>query len=93
MENKYYIYVYLDQRKKGKWLFRDVTFEYQPFYVGKGCGNRITTHLSSHMLKSKNYKNSTIKSIITEINELPIHYRIYDELSESRSLELEKEFI
>ena len=73
--------------------FKDKEFEYQPFYVGKGTKNRDIIHLCPFMLKRKNHKSSMIKSIINEIGELPIHFRIYENLSELEAISLEKDII
>lgn len=74
-ENRFYNYVYLDPEKPGKYLYNvgneNFKFDYEPFYVGKGCGNRIKVHnyrktntfMYSKMqsLKLKNIKPFTIK--------------------------------
>lgn len=95
MEEKkdYYVYIYLNQTKKGKWLFKNLEFEYQPFYVGKGRKKRDITHLCQYSLKAHNFKNSIIKSIVSKTGEQPIHYRVYENLSNSEAIELEIEMI
>jgi len=40
----YYIYIYLDPRKLGKYIYGDYCFLYEPFYVGKGS-NVIISHI------------------------------------------------
>jgi hypothetical protein len=37
----YYVYVWLDPRKPGKYKYGDHKFKYEPFYVGKGLNNRM----------------------------------------------------
>lgn len=93
MENRYYVYIYLDQRKPGMWSYEDKTFEFQPFYVGKGTGKREGLHTTPSMLKRKSFKNSIIKSIIKEKNELPVHYRVYENITQEIAIDLEIKMI
>ncbi len=83
----------MDQRKSGKWVFKDKTFDFQPFYIGKGCRDRETAHLFTSSLKGKSLKNNKIKSILRHTQEEPIHYRVYENLSEEEALSLEIEMI
>jgi hypothetical protein len=94
MENKdYYVYVYFNQTKLGIWRFRDFKFTNQPFYVGKGRKRREIVHLCPHMRNQHNVKNSIIKSIFNKCSESPIHFRIYENLTNSEAIQIEKEFI
>ena len=64
-----YIYVYLDSRKKGSYSYGEYHFEYEPFYVGKGIGDRYLTHLrvANGSRKGKNNLIVTkIKSILND---------------------------
>lgn len=93
-ENKdYYVYVYLNQTKTGEWSFNELNFKYEPFYIGKGRNKRDTAHLTESLLKAKNYKNSVIKSIINKTGEQPIHYRIYENLTNLEAIEIEIQMI
>lgn len=65
----YYIYVYLDTRKKGSYSFGNFHFEYEPFYIGKGVNERYLTHLrvANGSRKGKNNLIVTkIKSILND---------------------------
>jgi hypothetical protein len=39
--NKYYVYVFLDPTRPGDYIYGDFKFNHEPFYIGKGCDNRI----------------------------------------------------
>lgn len=86
---KFYVYIYLDPRKKGNYIYDDLDFEYEPFYVGKGCGYRYLHHLND----SKNhYKINKIAKIIKE-GYFPIILKIFENLEESESYIKESEVI
>lgn len=95
MEEKrdYYVYVYLNQLKPGNWFYKNLKFDYQPFYVGKGRRQRDINHLCPYMLKKKSYKNSTIKSIKNITGEYPIHYRMFENLTNTQAIDIEVDFI
>jgi len=50
----YYIYAYLDPRKKYIFQTNEFIFEAEPFYIGKGSGNRAYDHLQSNFFKKYN---------------------------------------
>lgn len=79
----YYIYVYLDTRKKGSYSFGDFHFEYEPFYIGKGINDRYLTHLKVANGSRKGKNNlivSRIKSILNDGFE-PIVIKIVEGLT------------
>jgi hypothetical protein len=93
MDKRFYIYVYMDQRKPGKWVYGKITFDFQPFYVGKGTGRRDVMHLCPYMLNQKTYKTSTIKSIVKDTGEIPLHRRIFENLKQPDAVTIEMDFI
>ncbi len=64
--NKFYVYIYLDPRKKGNFIYGEYEFNYEPFYVGKGSNNRCYNHLLKSNLNNKDnlFKSNKIKKII-----------------------------
>ena len=94
MESKYYVYVYLDPRKKGEFTYGDYKFEYEPFYVGKGCYKRCLEHINPNRMKCDNntYKNRKINKIIN-IGLKPIILKISENIFEVDAFELEKKLI
>lgn len=89
----YYVYVYFNQTKPGIWNFREHTFEYEPFYVGKGKGKREKGHLYKSSLKKNSHKNNIIKTIIRETGEFPLHTKIYANITNEEALKIETDFI
>lgn len=86
MDKKYYIYILLDPRKKGKYTYGNITLDHEPFYVGKGSGDRMNQHIrnSSINSESNNIKLKIINEIIIE-NLKPIPYKLINDLSEENS--------
>ncbi len=92
MENEYYVYVYLDPRKPGEFAYGEFKFEYEPFYIGKGKGLRIYSHLHCSDKDLNRYKVNKIKVILKEGLE-PIILKIKESLTNEEACNLEKEVI
>ena len=85
--NNYYIYIYLDPRKIGRYCYEDVCFLFEPIYVGKGKNGRY---------KRIYGRNPIFKNKINKIKRLeiePIIFKLYETLSEQQSFELETKLI
>jgi len=82
----YYVYVILDTRKPGEYNYKDLSFEYEPFYVGRGKGRRTKTTLK----EGNDYKLKKIDKIEKEGCEVKV-IKLYDNLSfkESQKLEID----
>ena len=64
-----YIYVYLDSRKKGSYSYGEYHFEYEPFYVGKGIGDRYLTHIRIANGSRRGINNLIIAKIRSILND------------------------
>ncbi len=101
MNNNFYVYAILDPRKPGKYIYGDYSFNYEPFYVGKG-GNydRFKLHLNESyteydkkFVKGGNFRCCKIRKIKKETKQDPIFMKIEENISEKDSLKLEVEII
>lgn len=93
-ENIFYVYAYLDPRKSGNYTYGDYSFGYEPFYIGKGSGNRIFAHLrKSESLKSNKHKQNKIEKIIKETKEKPISIKLKENLIEADAYYVEENVI
>lgn len=93
MNSRFYNYVYLDPRKPGNYIYQDFSFDYEPFYVGKGFGTRIFSHLS------ETESNSCNKFKVRKINKIrsvglePIILKICENLDEETAQHNEIKYI
>jgi hypothetical protein len=91
----FYVYVYLDPRKPGYYVYGNYIFEYEPFYVGKGCNGRSHHHLQEWYQKQNKNKFMTRK--INKIRKVtgadPFIIKVNEGLTEDISFELERELI
>jgi hypothetical protein len=84
-----FAYALLDTSKPGTFRYGKFIFKYEPFYIGKGTGNRDLVHLSE---KGDRY-NTFKKRKITKLRKFgfePSSIRIRINLSESAAFILEK---
>ena len=91
----FYVYAYLDPTKPGKYVYDNIEFEFEPFYIGKGCHKRKYDHIECAYKKRKDintFKQNKIKKILKE-NKLPIVCTIYKNLPEVLAFEYEKEIV
>lgn len=93
MDN-YYVYVYLDPRKEGVFMYGGYKFDYEPIYIGKGKNNRYTEHLRpSRLNRGVNLiKENKLKKILS-LGLIPIILKIKENLNQNDSLLFEKELI
>ncbi|MCK5018700.1 MAG: hypothetical protein KAS32_16685 [Candidatus Peribacteraceae bacterium] len=96
-ENRFYVYVHLDPRKPGRYSYEGVpvSFLYEPYYIGKGIGNRYLRHFrKSEILKGINIeKNNIIKRIIAETGDNPYAMIVVDNLYNDKAYDIEIDFI
>lgn len=94
MRNDFYVYVLLDPRKPGDYQYGPLRFKHEPFYVGKGKGNRDASHfrLGNIARDAKTQKNTHKVNKIRKIVEAgfyPAPVRIKSDVTEIRAFELE----
>ncbi len=94
MDN-FYVYVYLDPRKPGSYIYGSYSFEYEPIYVGKGKDGRIFGHLDeAYNFKDTNkFKCNKIRKIKFETGNDPIVIKYFENLTEEKSFEFEIDMI
>jgi hypothetical protein len=92
--NDYYVYAYLDTRKPGNYKYGDMTFDFEPFYIGKGKRERLYDHLkiADAIEKTRNHKLSKIKNIIKE-GLVPKIIKLVDNVTEDVAYEFEIKYI
>jgi len=92
MDNSYYVYCFLDPNKPGKFTYGNICLLYEPFYIGKGCKERVNAHFYPSNLKIKNYKNNKIVKLLKNGNH-PLSEILISNLNESDSYSLENNLV
>ena len=64
--HEFYVYIFLDPRKPGKYCYPDLnmSFLYEPLYVGKGIKKRYDVHFKKSSQTYNMFKVNKIKNII-----------------------------
>jgi hypothetical protein len=91
--NEFYVYIFLDQTKKGKFIYENFSFNFEPFYVGVSkLKNRINDHLreAKTNIGNNKYKINKIKKINSKVNNPPKILFFKKNLSKSEAFEIEK---
>lgn len=92
--NKFYVYAYLDPRKPGKYVYGDYSFDYEPFYIGKGGTKR---QLKRHLFETKNRTKNSLKyrkiQSILKFGLIPITKKILENIKEDKAFSLEEKLI
>lgn len=89
-DRRFYVYVYLDPTKPGKYKYHNYLFNYIPFYVGKGHGDRISRSLSD--FRSNSFKYRKIKKL-NKYKLKPIVLKYKENLTEGEAFDLEIDMI
>jgi len=102
MESNCYVYVFLDNMKKGNYKYNkfNLSFDYQPYYVGISNSDSIHKRERVHIKYTKigkdvcnnNYKKNIIRRILKNGQE-PIYVRVFENLSLYEPRKLEKDLI
>lgn len=82
---EHYVYVYLDTRKPGQYIYQDLKFDYEPFYVGQGKNNRCYSGLKNG---GSFYKRNKINKIFSDGFE-PVVKKIYENIDFEIAVKLE----
>lgn len=92
---EFYVYIILNPLNQGPYTYFDYTFEAEPFYVGKGKGNRKYSHLKEArgLLKITNFEKVELIKSILEHNQQPIILTIEEDLTETDAFFLERTLI
>ncbi len=89
----FYVYAYLDPLKPGRFLTSNISFLFEPFYIGKGKNKRAYCHTTKGELNKNTHKSYRIKSIISQGQDPFVILLYKDIVDEQIALELETSLI
>jgi len=89
-DRRFYVYVYLDPRKPGKYEYGDYMFEAEPFYVGEGKGRR--TYTSGYCKNKNTFKCKKIRKLKKDEFD-PVILKYKEHLTKNEALMFEENII
>ena len=89
--NNFYVYLYLDPRKPGTYVYGEHQFDYEPFYVGKGSNSRAYDHLKPGKSTNPILRNKVNK--IKRVFSKPIIIIYKEMLLENVAFDLERALV
>lgn len=99
--NRFYVYIYLDPRKQGDYIYGQYSFEFQPLYIGKGSGDRYLHHLRDALnpvIELATYHNRLKLASLRKLLKLDIDMydyilKVATGITEDRAIQIESELI
>ena len=95
--NYFYVYCYVNPTKPGRFTFHNVnlSFLYEPFYIGKGNLTRINSHVNESIKKKhKTWKNKTILNLLSlGHNPKDYAFKLAEQLTDEEAYSMEKTLI
>lgn len=99
MRSDFYVYVLLDPRKPGKFVYGPLKFDHEPFYVGKGVGGRAESHtrtplpsLNGGRRTNNNFRRNKIRNI-QALGKQPLIRRVKTNTTERIAFKMERKAI
>lgn len=92
MDRNFYVYALMNPMKSGSFKYGNYEFEYEPFYIGKGCDDRIKEHLYPSSIIYDNFKNKVIRKIIANGMQ-PLSLIVSDNMFECDAFLIERNLI
>jgi len=81
----FYVYVYLSPKECGHYCYKNISFLYKPFYIGKGKEKRYLDFLNHNK-----FCQNKVKKILKDTNVKPIVVLIRNKILEQEAFDLEK---
>lgn len=91
--NNFYVYIFLRPDKPGKYQYDDLSFDYEPFYIGKGSFNRIDESRTNAKSNSTNNIKCSIIDKISRLDLSIISIKLKENLSENEAFIYERYLI
>ena len=85
-KNNNYVYVYLDPRKPGEYVYGKYKFNYEPFYIGKGSRNRMYSHINIKSLNCDKNKHKANRIKLLLFNNFDLHDEFINKISDNLSI-------